>query len=24
MTTFGDGLICHCPTRKEIYNKHGV
>jgi hypothetical protein len=23
-TTFGDGLICHCPTRKEIYNKHGV
>jgi hypothetical protein len=22
--TFGDGVICHCPIRKELYNKHGV
>lgn len=22
--SFGGGWICHCPTRKEIYNKHGV
>ena len=22
--TFGDGVICYCPTRKELYNKHGV
>jgi len=23
-TSFGYGLICHCPVRKEIYNKYGV
>ena len=22
--TFGYSLICHCPVRKELYNKHGV
>ncbi len=22
--TFGAGVICYCPTRKELYNKHGV
>ena len=22
--TFGDGVICHCPVQKELYNKHGV
>ena len=21
---FGDGVLCYCPTCKEIYNKHGV
>jgi len=21
---FGDGVICHCPTRKEIYNKYQI
>jgi hypothetical protein len=23
-STFGDSVICHCPTRKELYNKHDV
>jgi hypothetical protein len=22
--TFGEGVICYCPTRKELYNKYGV
>jgi hypothetical protein len=22
--TFGDSIICYCPTRKELHNKHGV
>lgn len=22
-STFGDGVICNCPTRKELYNKYG-
>jgi len=22
--SFGNGLLCHCPVRKELYNKHGV
>ena len=22
--TFGYGFLCYCPTRKELYNKHGV
>ena len=22
--SFGSGFICYCPTRKELYNKHGV
>jgi len=22
--TFGSGVVCYCPTRKELYNKHGV
>lgn len=22
--TFGHGVICYCPTRKELFNKHGV
>ncbi len=22
--TFGASVICYCPTRKELYNKHGV
>jgi len=21
---FGDGFICNCPTRKDLYNKYGV
>ena len=23
-STFGYDFICNCPTRKELYNKHGV
>lgn len=22
--TFGDGIICYCPTRKELFNKFDV
>ncbi len=22
--TLGSGIVCYCPTRKELYNKHGV
>ena len=22
--TLGDGVTCYCPTRKELYDKHGV
>lgn len=21
---FGNGIICNCPTRKELYNKYGI
>ena len=21
---FGESVICYCPTRKELYNMHGV
>jgi hypothetical protein len=21
--TFGDGAVCYCPTRKELFNKYG-
>ena len=22
--SFGNSIICYCPTRKELYNKYGV
>ena len=22
--SFGNGVVCYCPTRKELYNTHGV
>jgi len=22
--TLGNGIVCYCPTRKELYNKHGI